>query len=99
MDDVVGVGRLGQVVERPEVAWAGSPVSACKRGAWGQGRGEGWVRTSNICDAEDSDGAALDHTALVREEGCGSGNGDGLVRRGTVGQVALAVVARLRRHG
>jgi hypothetical protein len=49
------------------------------------------VRTSNICDAENSNGTSLDNTSLVWEQRGGSGNRAGLVRYGAVSHVALAV--------
>lgn len=88
MDDVVGSCLLREFVER-------SKVSFCLVSATGPVRFAGWASpTSNVCDAENSDGAGLDNAALVRQERRCAGLSKA---SGTVLEIARVVVrSRLR---
>ncbi len=93
VNNVVGACLLGQLVERSQVScdrgdrlsatvlpFVCSPKEGFKAG--------GGALTSNICNAENSDGTGLDDAAMVGQERCGSW----LKARGAVLEVALVVV-------
>ena len=88
---MVGAGLLSQVVQRPQVSC--EPDLALRHAQEvSPGETRQSEHTSNIGNAENSDGAALDDAALVGEQGNSAGSASVREVRRVVGVVSLLSV-------